>query len=66
VALGIVLAALIHFVDKTFGGTVYVDQHAFACGALQHLSRYMPLGEAWRLGNRNTHRRRGAPVSSHS
>lgn len=52
--LGLPSAALLHFIDKTFWGTVYVDGQAFACGAEQHLTRYMPLGESWRLGNTRT------------
>ena len=54
VAIGVPSGALAHFVDKTFGGTVYVDGLPFACGAIEHLTRYMPLGEAFRLGSDHT------------
>jgi hypothetical protein len=54
VAIGVPSGALAHFVDKTFGGTVYVDRLPFAAGAIEHLTRYMPLGEAFRLGSDHT------------
>lgn len=51
VALGVASGALLHFVNKTLAGTVYVDGQSFAGDAVEHLTRFMPLGEAWRLGN---------------